>query len=72
MDIKQIITDTVEKITKDEKLQSEFKQNPVGTVEKMTGVDLPDGTVDKIVDAVKAKIAAGSLGGAVDKLKGLL
>ena len=71
MDIKQTITDTVEKIMKDEKLQSDFKSDPVKTVETLTGVDLPDGTVDKIVDAVKVKLTAGNLGGAVDKIKGM-
>ncbi len=72
MDIKQTIANTVEKIRKDEKLQSDFKTDPVRTVESLTGVDLPDGAVDKIADAVKVRLTAGNLDGAVDKIKGLL
>jgi uncharacterized protein YpuA (DUF1002 family) len=70
MDIKEQITTAVEKITKDDKLQEQFKKEPVKTVEQVLGVDLPDDTVNKIVDGVKAKISvdkAGDLLGALKK-----
>jgi uncharacterized protein YpuA (DUF1002 family) len=70
MDIKEQITTAVEKITKDEKMQEQFKKDPVKTVEQVLGVDLPDDTVNKIVDGVKAKISvdkAGDLLGALKK-----
>jgi uncharacterized protein YpuA (DUF1002 family) len=70
MDIKEQITTAVEKITKDEKLQEQFKKEPVKTVEQVLGVDLPDDTVNKIVDGVKAKLSvdkAGDLLGALKK-----
>ena len=38
------------------------------SVEKITGLDLPDDKIDAVVDAVKAKIGLDSIG---DKLKGL-
>ena len=53
MDIKEKITETVEKITKDDKLQAQFKKDPVKTVEKVVGVDIPDDVVEKIVEGVK-------------------
>lgn len=65
------IKDTVEKITKDENLMKEFKSDPIKAVEKVIGKDLPDDTVEKIVDGVKAKISADKAGdmlGAIKKL----
>lgn len=52
------IKDTVEKITKDENLMKEFKNNPTKAIEKVTGKDLPEDAIDKIVDGVKAKMTA--------------
>lgn len=57
MDIKEKISDIVEKVTKDEDLIADFKKDPVKTIEKVAGVDLPDDVVDKVVDAVKSKIS---------------
>ncbi len=71
MDIKAKITESIEKITSDKSLLDKFKKDPVKTVESVIGVDLPDDVVGKIVDGVKAKLAAGKLGDAADKLKKL-
>jgi uncharacterized protein YpuA (DUF1002 family) len=71
MDIKEQITSVVEKITKDEKLQEQFKKDPVKTVEQVLGVDLPDDMINKVVDGVKAKISvdkAGDMLGSIKKL----
>ncbi len=65
------IKDAVEKITKDENLVKEFKADPVKAVEKVTGKDLPDDAMDKIIDGVKAKISvdkAGDMLGSIKKL----
>lgn len=67
-DIKKQVEDAVKKIQSDEKLLDEFKKNPIKTVEKITGVDLPDDQLGKIVDGIKAKIAINDIG---DKLGGL-
>lgn len=67
MDIKEIITSTVQKITSDEKLREKFMKDPVKTVEELTGVDLPDDAINKVVDGVKAKITADKLGGLLGK-----
>ena len=67
MDIKEIITSTVQKITSDEKLREKFMNDPVKTVEELTGVDLPDDAINKVVDGVKAKLTADKLGGLLGK-----
>ena len=69
MEIMEKITELVEKIQKDPKLVENFKKNPVATVEKLLGVDLPDEQINKIVDGIKAKLTADKVG---DLLGGLL
>ena len=70
-DIKQQITQVVEKITKDEKLKEQFMKDPVKAVESVLGIDLPDDMINKVVDGVKAKITVGKLGEIADNLKKL-
>ena len=71
MDIKAQITAVAEKIAKDQKLQEQFKKEPVKAVEQVLGVDLPDDVINKIVDGVKAKFTADKASGVVDSLKKL-
>ncbi len=71
MDIKEQITSTVEKITKDKTLMDQFQKDPIKTVEKMMGVDLPDDTVKKIIDGVKSKINVDKVSDALDGIKKL-
>jgi uncharacterized protein YpuA (DUF1002 family) len=71
MDIKEQITTAVEKITKDEKLQEQFKKDPVKTVEQVLGVNLPDDAVNKIVDGVKAKISVDKASDVLGSIKKL-
>ena len=66
--IKDKIEDIVEKIKKDPKLLQKFKDDPIKTVEGLIGIDLPDEQIEKIVDAVKAKINLDKVG---DLLGGL-
>lgn len=69
MDIKETIEKTVKKIQGDPKLLKSFQDNPEKTVEKVAGVDIPDGMLSKVVDGVKAKIKLDSVGGIIDKIK---
>lgn len=71
MDIKEMITDAVEKIAKDEKLREQFKKDPVKALEKVLGVDLPDDVMEKIIDGVKAKLTVDKVSDAVGALKKL-
>lgn len=75
MDIKAKIEELVNKIKGDKDLLSNFKKDPVATVEKLLGIDLPDDQIEKLVDGIKAKISlddiGDKLGGLGDKLGGL-
>ena len=71
MDIKEKISELVEKISKDDDLQAQFKKDPVKAVEKLLDVDLPDDLIEKVVDGVKAKLTADKVGDALGALKKL-
>lgn len=71
MDIKEQITNTVEKITTDKTLMDQFQKDPIKTVEKVMGIDLPDDTVKKIVDGVKSKINVDKVSDALGGIKKL-
>ncbi len=53
MDIKEKVTEVVEKIKNDPKLLAEFEKEPVKTVEKIVGMDLPDELIEKVLDGIK-------------------
>ena len=71
MDVKTQITTAVEKISKDQALQEQFKKDPVKAVEQVLGVDLPDDVINKVVDGVKTKLSfdkAAEVVGSIKKL----
>ena len=68
MDIKAKIEELVKKIKSDDNLMSNFKSNPIKTIEGLIGIDLPDDQLKSIVDGIKAKISIDDIG---DKLGGL-
>ena len=71
----QKILDAVEKLVKkiadDEELKAKFLKDPVSVVEKLIGIDLPNDQIDKVVDAVKAKITLDKVDDVIDALGGL-
>lgn len=69
--IKEKIEELVEKIKSDKNLAANFKKDPVSTVEKLLGIDLPNEQIESIVDGIKAKISLDSIGDALGGLKGL-
>ena len=71
MNIKEKIEELVEKIKNDEALQAKFTKDPIGAVEQLLGVDLPNDQLEKIVDGIKAKLAIDDIGDALGKLGGL-
>ena len=71
MDIKGKINEIVDKIKNDPKVMENFKKDPIPTVEKLIGVDLPDDLIEKVIDGVKAKLTADKLAGAAGALKKL-
>lgn len=71
MDVKEMISQLVEKIAKDDALKAQFQKEPVKAVEKVLGVDLPDDLVEKIIDGVKAKMTVDNIADAASFLKKL-
>lgn len=71
MDIKEKIESIVKKIKKDPDIKKDFEKEPVKTVEKLLGVNLPDDVIEKIIDGVKAKMTADSISDVADKIKKL-
>ena len=71
IDIKAKIEELAAKLQKDPTLLKSFQDDPVKTLEKLTGVDLPDEQLQPLVAGVKAKLAASDLGGKLDGLKKL-
>ena len=71
MDIKEKVTQLVQKITSDKDLLSKFKADPMGTVKSLIGdLDLSKEQLGGIVDAVKAKIDLDAVSGFVGGLLG--
>ena len=54
MDIKAKVTEVVEKIKKDPEILEQFQKDPVKTVEKVVGMDLPDELIEKVVEGIKS------------------
>ena len=71
MDIKEQIEKLASTLSKDASLKEQFLKDPVKTLEKVLGVDLPDDMVEKVVAGVKAKLSADQIAGAADMLKKL-
>lgn len=75
MDIKEIVKEKIQeiitKVKNDEKIKEKFMSDPISTVEELIGIDLPNDEIEKIVDAVKAKIAVDDIGEGLGALKGL-
>lgn len=71
MDIKEQINKLVEKVKNDPEISTLFAKDPIKAVEKIIGVDLPDDTIKKIVEGVKAKINLDKASDALGKLKKL-
>lgn len=70
-DIKAKIEELVEKIKSDKTLLTRFEKEPVKVIEELVGMDLPDDQIEKLVDAIKAKINVEKLGDALGALGGL-
>ena len=71
MDIKEQVEKIVNKIKSDDNFKEDFMKDPEKAIEKVAGVDIPDGMVDQVVAAVKAKIGGDKVAGAMDSLKKL-
>lgn len=71
-DIKKSAGELVEKIKNDKSLTADFQKDPIKTVEKLIGIDLPDEQIKQVVELIKAKLGADKLSGVAEKLGDLL
>lgn len=71
MDIKEQISRIVEEVSKNPNMKEQFEKEPVKVIEKVTGIDMPDDIVMKVIDGVKAKMTIGNVSKAADALKGM-
>ena len=60
--LKEKAEQIVAKLRSDEKLMENFQKNPASVLEEYLGVDLPDDQVNKLVEAIKAKVQLDKLG----------
>lgn len=68
IDLQKFINEAADKLKSNPQLLQEFQSDPVKTLEKILGVDLPDDQLQAVAAAVKAKMASG---GIADKLGSL-
>lgn len=60
--LKEKAEQIVAKLRSDNQLMEKFQKNPASVLEEYLGVDLPDAQVNKLVEAIKAKIQLDQLG----------
>lgn len=70
-DVKEKVEELTAKLQKDPAFLKSFRAEPIKTLEKLTGVDLPDDQLKPVVAGIKARLAASDVGGALDGLKKL-
>ncbi|MBR3504551.1 MAG: hypothetical protein IKO07_09990 [Clostridia bacterium] len=70
MDIQKIINDVIAKLKADPNLLKKFATNPVETLEKTLGIDLPDEQINQVIEGVKGKIDLSKVD--LNKATGLL
>ena len=71
MDMKEQVEKIVNKIKADDNFKEDFMKDPEKAIEKVAGIDIPDGMADQVVAAVKTKIGGDKVSGAMDSLKKL-
>ena len=69
MNIKEKIEELVEKIKGDPDLKEKVMKDPIPTVEKLLGVNLPDDKIEPLINGIKTKLDGEEL---KDKLGGLV
>ena len=61
----------IKSITGDKDLMASFAKDPVGTLEKKLGIDLPDEQINQLIKMIKEKLGAAGTKSLLDKIKGL-
>lgn len=66
--LKEKMDEIVEKIKSDKNIAAKFQKDPIGTVEELLGIDLPNDQLEGLVDAIKAKVSLDKAGDALGGL----
>ena len=69
MDLEKIISDVLGKLKADSGLMAQFTKDPVATLEKALGIDLPDEQIKQVIDGIKAKLGTAAAGGILEKIR---
>lgn len=71
VDIKSKVEEISKKLMADKTLMARFERNPASVIEQYIGIDLPDGQVNQVVEAVKTRIKLDQVGDALGAIGGL-
>ena len=71
MELNEKIEKAVEKMKSNPQLLEKFKTDPVGTLEGLTGIDLPDDQIKPLIAGIKAKLSADDISGVIGKISKL-
>lgn len=58
--VKDLVTTAEAKLKSEPNLMAEFKSEPVKTLEKILGVDLPDDQIKAVAELLKTKLGGGA------------
>lgn len=70
MDIKKKIEELAEKLKSDSALRDSFLKEPIPTLEKLLGVDLPEDQLKQLSEGLKAKVNLDKAGDLIGGLFG--
>ncbi len=70
-DVKGKVEEVVEKLKADPALLKSFEKEPIKTIERLLGVDLPNQQLEPLVAGIKAKLTTAEIGDALEGLKKL-
>ena len=68
MDLKDKIEESVEKLKSNPQSLAKFQTDPVGALEGLTGIDLPDDQIKPLVAGIKAKLGVGDVSDVIGKI----
>ncbi len=59
----------IKSISGDQDLLASFTKDPVGTLEKKLGIDLPDEQINQLIDMIKKQLGSTAAKGFLAKIK---
>ena len=71
MDVRSIVEQIVKRLQADPGLMKNFKDDPVKTIESISGIDVPASMEDEVAKGVKAALASDKVSGVADAVKKL-